>query len=386
DQHDAAILLEASVEETLTEFISKERELTSQLAVGVGRSKLAEALVQLYGTVRGQGLKLDEVERRTLASHATPEAHQAALADLDRTMSAFIGFGRLSVSAEGKRSYARSNWPALRKLIEAERPSMADYCSVIEGFRSSARPPKNSAVGSIIEQLDAQLWGANKQGPFGVLPQICFDLQAREYAREIVHILRAVEQRYREKKQNLAALDFDDLQLRALELLDQSAVLARATQRYRFFLVDEYQDTNSIQRELTEKLALGIGATKANLFIVGDRKQSIYGFRGADVDVFQQTTKALKEAGGFEQPLHLNFRSQPALINFFNYLFERLFEPDESVVEEELPELGFVGFEPSHEQRPPQDPSPLVELLIDTRGLSEEDFRVRRDSAERDAN
>ena len=76
------------------------------------------------------------------------------------------------------------------------------------------------------------------------MPQICFDLQAKDYALEVIEVLKEVERRYREKKQSLSALDFDDLQLRALELLDQPAVLTRATQRYRFFLVDEFQDTN----------------------------------------------------------------------------------------------------------------------------------------------
>ncbi len=176
-------------------------------------------------------------------------------------------------------------------MITVNTPSLADYCSAIENFRSAARPSKNSALGSLIEKLDAQLWG-EKKGLLGLVPQICFDLQAKDYALEVIEVLKEVERRYREKKQSLSALDFDDLQLRALDLLDQPAVLSRATERYQFFLVDEFQDTNSVQRELMHKLTLSSAASRANLFIVGDRKQSIYGFRGADVDVFQQTTQA----------------------------------------------------------------------------------------------
>ena len=100
DAHDAAILLEAAVEETLTEFISSGRKSISQLSLGFGRSRLAEALVQVYWNVRGQGLKLEDVNQRTLGSHATPEAYQRALADLDKVMSEFIGFGRLTPAAE----------------------------------------------------------------------------------------------------------------------------------------------------------------------------------------------------------------------------------------------------------------------------------------------
>ena len=384
DAHDAAILLEAAVEETLTEFISSGRKSISELALGFGRSRLAEALVQLYWNVRGQGLALAELAERTRRSHSTPDDYAQALSDLNRVMEEFIGFGRLTPAAEGKRSYARGEWPALKKLIESNPSSLADYCNSIEGFRGATRLNKTAVVGHLVDQLDAQLWGAEKKGPLGLVPQICFDLRAQDYALEVIEVLKEVELRYREKKQNLAALDFEDLQLRALDLLDQPAVLARATERYRFFLVDEFQDTNTVQRELMHKLTFG-SAARANLFIVGDRKQSIYGFRGADVDVFQQTTEALKAAGGVDLPLHLNFRSQPDLIKFFNYLFERLLQRDEETNVRELPELGFVEFEASHAQRDQETSSPVIELLIDTKGPADDAPKAQRTQAERDA-
>ena len=383
DAHDAAILLEAAVEETLTEFISSGRRTISELALGFGRSRLAEALVQLYWNIRGQGLSLAELTERTRRSHSSAADYTKALSDLTRVMEEFINFGRLTPAAESKRSQARKEWPELKKLIESNPASLADYCNSIENFRNTTRLARNSPVGNLVDKLDAQLWGAEKKGPLGLVPQICFDLRAQDYALEVIEVLKEVERRYREKKQSLAALDFEDLQLRALELLDQPAVLARATERYRFFLVDEFQDTNTVQRELMHKLTFGLAA-RANLFIVGDRKQSIYGFRGADVDVFQQTTQALKAAGGADLPLHLNFRSQRNLIKFFNYLFERLFQRDEEAVGD-LPELGFVDFEASHAQRTQEDPTPVVELLIDSQGPADDAPKAQKQQAERDA-
>ena len=107
-------------------------------------------------------------------------------------------------------------------------------------------------------------------------------------------MVEALERRLDEQKRRRSALDFDDLQLRALKLLeDHPEVMRRTSRRYRFFLVDEFQDTNSLQRKLMAKLALGRDR-RANLFIVGDRKQSIYGFRGADVDVFREMTELIE--------------------------------------------------------------------------------------------
>ena len=185
----------------------------------------------------------------------------------------------------------------------------------------------------------------------------------------------------------MSALDFDDLELRALELLKRPEVMTRAAERYKFFLVDEFQDTNGLQRTLLEQLALQKGRREsANLFIVGDRKQSIYGFRGADVAVFSEMTDNLLAAGGESKPLLLNFRSQPPLINFFNFLFERLFNPAGDVSRQEREELGYVDHESSESRRELVDGGPLVELMITTEASgNDDDPKAEQTSRELDA-
>ena len=176
--------------------------------------------------------------------------------------------------------------------------------------------------------------------------------------------------------------------MRTLSLLERPEVIARTSERYRFFLVDEFQDTNAVQRVLLERLALAKGRRPANLFIVGDRKQSIYGFRGADVDVFREMTATLLAAGGEEKPLQLNFRSQPPLIAFFNYLFARLFQVPDDVPASEyknLDQLGYVKHEKSEPKRELRDEGPLVELLVTTKPSLEDDPRAEQDSRVLDA-
>ena len=386
DEHQSAILLEAAVEETLTEFINSGHEAVSRLTAGLGRGKLVAALVELYRTIRGQGLSSELLAEQAARSHATWEHYRAAFADVDGNMGELISTGRLPLKAEAKRSKARRNWPRLRQLLLDPQLPLADYCREISEFREAARPSAQGSVSAVVKKLDDLFWGEKREKPFGQVPGLRFDLVAKEYACEALKLVTNIDSRLEETKRQLAALDFDDLQIRALKLLEQPEVLLRASVRYKFFLVDEFQDTNPLQRDLMERLALK-NRTDANLFIVGDPKQSIYGFRGADVDVFREMTEALIKAAGAELPLRVNFRSQPQLISFFNLLFEQLFQPDEEIHPDDLRALGYVKHDPSKAERERVDEGPLVELMIDTVGEDAGDAKAKsqQTTRERDA-
>ena len=88
---------------------------------------------------------------------------------------------------------------------------------------------------------------------------------------------------YEEFKRQHGLLDFTDMQRRALELLDDATVRESYARRFRHILLDEAQDTNDVQMRLIERLR----DERHSLFAVGDVKQSIYGFRGANVEIFQ---------------------------------------------------------------------------------------------------
>ncbi len=388
DEHRTAMLLEGVVEEVLNEFIGLGHAKISWLTLGFGRGQLATALAQMYREVRGQGLELSELAVKTAATHVTEEDHAAALHKLSLTMNEFLKLPRTTLAQRASHSKVIAAWSELQPLLEKTPTpeTLADYCRAVSDFRK-VRPQARAPFDRAVTALDELIWEKNLAGR---VPQLCLDLFAQDYALELIHLLIRVDERLNEEKRKLSALDFADLELKALELLERPEVITRAAERYKFFLVDEFQDTNSLQRRLLEGLALQPGRReRANLFIVGDRKQSIYGFRGADVDVFREMTETLVAAGGSSQPLRLNFRSQPPLINFFNYFFARLFQPSAPVGEKEREELGYVGHELSVAKRNVRDSGPLVELLVSTESVAEtnveDESRIEVNSRELDA-
>ncbi len=183
----------------------------------------------------------------------------------------------------------------------------------IEGFRK-VRPQARGDFKEHVQALDALVW---EKDLLGRVPQVSLDLFAKTYALEMALLLNRIDERLNEEKQKISALDFDDLELRALDVLERPEVITRAAERYKFFLVDEFQDTNGLQRRLLERLALQKARREsANLFIVGDRKQSIYGFRGADVAVFSEMT-AHAVSGGRRVETAAAELSQPAAADQF---------------------------------------------------------------------
>ncbi len=114
-------------------------------------------------------------------------------------------------------------------------------------------------------------------------------------------------------------LTFSDLEIYALRALEHIQVQDYYHQRWQIFLVDEFQDTNPTQAEILNTLT-----AKAELTIVGDIKQSIYGFRRADIRVFQKFRDRILANNGKEVILSTSFRTHRALINSFNQIFAPL--------------------------------------------------------------
>ena len=145
---------------------------------------------------------------------------------------------------------------------------------------------------------------------------------------------------YEQVLRSRALLDFSGVLQRAVELLRRMDEFARSRfrleSRYHHVLVDEFQDTSRMQWELVSLLVRSWGEgsglveeapIKPSIFVVGDRKQSIYRFRDADVATFREATAAiagLRAGGDVRRSIAHSFRAVPALLGFVNDLFAEI--------------------------------------------------------------
>ncbi|HET9213610.1 MAG TPA: UvrD-helicase domain-containing protein [Gaiellaceae bacterium] len=153
--------------------------------------------------------------------------------------------------------------------------------------------------------------------------QAALDALAARDRDLLQELLEGFGRAYRAAKERESALDFEDLQLGARDLLRESdAVRERESWRFRSMMVDEFQDTNRLQCELVDLLAEGPEGKE--LFFVGDEFQSIYRFRHADVQVFRER----REQSGGVLALTQNYRSRPEVLGAVNHLFSAEFGDD----------------------------------------------------------
>jgi ATP-dependent helicase/nuclease subunit A len=204
----------------------------------------------------------------------------------------FVGSTGFTGSVQGE-----TQADAIRAVFQAVRPIFKEYTEI--DFAA-------------IEQQEREIFAPLKVGIYE---------RARDLARK-----------YEEFKRQHGLLDFADMQRRALELLDDATVRENYARRFKHIVLDEAQDTNDVQMRLIDRLRDG----RQSLFAVGDVKQSIYGFRGANVEIFQSlcrsSTPPLRGSArndGVALSLTDNYRSRDGVIDFVNELGRRFWSDDE---------------------------------------------------------
>jgi ATP-dependent helicase/nuclease subunit A len=286
------------------------------------RRALAEDLrVELAGQVRhcrGQA----EFIRRSLAGwSAYAEAIEEYAGQLDQWVGVTAADGGVDEVRAGLAAYC---FGSVRTMLGKDTPASVRM----------ARDTAKGILGQIKQDFEQRL--AKAHG--------CDDLEqeAEQMGRTapfVETVCRIVEQlavRYDQAKDRLAAVDFDDLQQKCLDLLtcdratlEPTDIARQLQERFDHVLVDEYQDINSVQDAIISLVSRQNASGRAsNLFVVGDVKQSVYRFRQAEPEIFLGRQLAWQERGesvrGRVLWLGENFRSQPGVLEAVNAIFERL--------------------------------------------------------------
>ena len=130
-----------------------------------------------------------------------------------------------------------------------------------------------------------------------------------------------------EEKRKRGVVDFDDLLLRTRDVLADEAVVERVRGQFDFIFVDEFQDTDRIQAAIIDRLARDRNGAfiEGKTVVVGDPKQSIYGFRRADPETYDAFTRELLGAGAEPRIITDQYRSDPPLLAAVNAIFTELF-------------------------------------------------------------
>ncbi len=138
--------------------------------------------------------------------------------------------------------------------------------------------------------------------------------------RSLLDFARMVEEAYELEKRRTGLIDYEDLQIKARDLLKNKDISSFYRNYFQYILIDEFQDTNPLQKSIVDQIK-----RKNNLFVVGDAGQSIYGFRNAEVKVFTDFQDEMEsQRNGEVIKLHENFRSRPEIIKFLNFFFGKI--------------------------------------------------------------
>jgi ATP-dependent exoDNAse (exonuclease V) beta subunit len=315
---------------------------------------------ELRERVRERFLELGEREAARDTEAAFVSTFHGFCARLLRTHALMAGLDpEFSILEEALAARARERAfaVALREFLAGERPAAVDLLAVYGA----------DDVRAIVEGVHAELRSRGQRRPR--LPPLegRGEAEGVEACLLLDELLDRFGRSYESLKRRRGAVDFDDLELLARDLLDQrESVRAAWSERFELLMVDEFQDTNPRQ------LAILRALERENLFTVGDELQSIYGFRHADVSLFRARRAELAERGASLR-LARNFRSVAPLLDVINAVFRQRLG------------AGYVPLVAGREEREDDVPdragedreAPLVELLLTTTGGWDEDERER---------
>ncbi|NLY75505.1 MAG: UvrD-helicase domain-containing protein, partial [Firmicutes bacterium] len=322
NEGEEAIYLNQAITTVLTREFNRDgsdRQLLLRLLLDYGWERLANDLAGLYRTTRESGIGLSQAIEMTVDRLNRSGGYSSD--DLCGELEDFIEFGlsqKLTPRGTEVLNSFREKWPFYRELLKSEH-SLETQVRVLTEIRKALPGNLPNVLKERLALIHEMLAGICRR---------LLDQECRERLPVLGRILEEIDHEYSGIKLEGGLVDFTDQQLLARNLLvNYPELAARIRQGIKYVLVDEFQDTNGLQMEIIGQL-VGAGYQGGRLMAVGDIKQSIYRFRGAEAELITDLGALIRARGGQVIALSENYRSDRVIIDFINRISQRIFEDE----------------------------------------------------------
>ena len=238
------------------------------------------------------------------------------------------------------KAYRSKQWNSIYEILNPESGALFPTAKMVDDKKSQTKlkvdremaplvKARRDGYKEIVEKLQAKYFSASEEDLLNDLRELKPSIDT------LIDVTIAFSKAFADAKREKNIIDFNDMEHFTLKILENKHVAKALRNKFQAVMVDEYQDTNGVQEAIFTAIA---DPKKANLFTVGDVKQSIYRFRLADPTLFldkynsyptisdyeKNNEKALNNNDCLRIDLSKNFRSRPEVLNAVNFVFERL--------------------------------------------------------------
>ncbi|MDR7857270.1 UvrD-helicase domain-containing protein [Tissierella sp.] len=303
-------LLKESIREVLNNGIEKDEEVYKLLRLFKKNSTdfIVNDFYDVYNKIRTVGISFEELKEKSLDYIKKLKIEESDLIIIKETFHYLID--KLPKNSKIYKLREDVNWIRFIEgdYDENELPKILAY--LYDNIGTSTKEPEK--IDLLKKTMAKTLLGS--------------EVNNINYYNTVLDLLIDININYDLKKREIGGLDYDDLQIMVLKLLDNEFIRNMYQDKFKYIMIDEFQDTNELQKNIFYKLAtVNKKLDKSNLFVVGDPKQSIYGFRGADLDVFYDVIEDIKLISNEDTiTLQKNYRTVGTVISFINNIFGQL--------------------------------------------------------------
>ncbi len=298
---------------------SVDRRIFTRMLQEHGWEQFQNDLAVVFGSIRESGSAFAVIGELSMARLNQPEIYN--LDGLIAELADFLEFCRgqkLTDRATEIIASFQAKWPDYQRILGAENSFeevirvLAEIRKMLPGNLPKVLKERLTLIHIILESISRKL----------------LDRECLKRLPVLETLLGRIDQEYTQAKLEKGLVDFTDQQLLARNLLRRFPDLAaKVRQGIKYILVDEFQDTNGLQMDLIS-LLIGKDYQGGRLMAVGDIKQSIYRFRGAEAGLITELSDEVRSRGGAVVALSENYRSDRVVIDFINHVSNRIFEDE----------------------------------------------------------